>query len=157
MRWLEPVNESGLWEIRKSYKVLIDNFKEEEQLQGPKHGWECNFKINCKLILSGLVTAEQNAIRKQSRISRDCAVDIATAYGLDDGGVRVRFPIRSRLYSMSSRPALGPTQRPIQWVPGAPSLGVKRLGRNADHSPPASSEVKKMWIYTSIPPHAFMA
>jgi hypothetical protein len=27
----------------------------------------------------------------------------------------------------------------------------------ADHSPPASAEVKKMWLYTSTPPYAFMA
>jgi hypothetical protein len=33
--------------------------------------------------------------------------------------------------------------------------GVKRPGREADHSPP-SAEVKKMWIYTSTPPYAFM-
>jgi hypothetical protein len=25
-------------------------------------------------------------------------------------------------------------------------------GREADHSPPTSAEVKKMWIYTSTPP-----
>jgi hypothetical protein len=25
------------------------------------------------------------------------------------------------------------------------------------YSPPASAEVKKMWIYTSTPPYAFMA
>jgi hypothetical protein len=30
---------------------------------------------------------------------------------------------------------MGPTQPPIQWVPGAISLGVKRLGSEADHSP----------------------
>jgi hypothetical protein len=35
--------------------------------------------------------------------------------------------------------------------------GVKLPGREADYSPPASAEVKKMWIYTSIPPYAFMA
>jgi hypothetical protein len=29
--------------------------------------------------------------------------------------------------------------------------GVKRLGREDDHSPLASAEVKKMWIYTSTP------
>jgi hypothetical protein len=34
---------------------------------------------------------------------------------------------------------------------------VKRLGREADHSPPASAEVKKMWICTSAPSYAFMA
>jgi hypothetical protein len=31
----------------------------------------------------------------------------------------------------------------IQWVPGALSLGVKRPGREADHSPPSSAEVKE--------------
>jgi hypothetical protein len=30
--------------------------------------------------------------------------------------------------------------------------GVKRPGREADTSPPASAEVKKMWIYASTPP-----
>jgi hypothetical protein len=32
-------------------------------------------------------------------------------------------------------------ERPIQWVPGALSLGIKRPGREADHSPPSSAEV----------------
>jgi hypothetical protein len=35
--------------------------------------------------------------------------------------------------------------------------GVKRQGREADHSLPTSGEVKKMWIYTSTPPYVFMA
>jgi hypothetical protein len=43
----------------------------------------------------------------------------------------------------ASRTALGPTQPPIEWVPGAFSLGVKRPGREADHSPPSSAEVKE--------------
>jgi hypothetical protein len=30
-------------------------------------------------------------------------------------------------------------------------------GHEADHSPPTSAEVKKIWIYTSTPPYAFMA
>jgi hypothetical protein len=32
---------------------------------------------------------------------------------------------------------------PIQWVSGALSLEVKRLGREADRSPPFSAEVKE--------------
>jgi hypothetical protein len=40
---------------------------------------------------------------------------------------------------------------------GVLSPGVKRQGREADHSPPASAEVKKMRIYTSTPPYTFMA
>jgi hypothetical protein len=46
-------------------------------------------------------------------------------------------------FTLLSRPALGYTQPPIQWVPGALSPGVKRSGREADHSPPASAKVKK--------------
>jgi hypothetical protein len=47
------------------------------------------------------------------------------------------------LFTTVSRTALGTTQPPIQWVPGALSLGVKRLGHEADHSPPSSSEAKE--------------
>jgi hypothetical protein len=34
---------------------------------------------------------------------------------------------------------------------------AKRPGREANHSPPTSAEGKKTWIYTTIPPYAFMA
>jgi hypothetical protein len=40
---------------------------------------------------------------------------------------------------------------------GSSFPGVKRPGREVDHSPPTTAEVKKMWIYTSTPPYAFMA
>jgi hypothetical protein len=45
------------------------------------------------------------------------------------------------MYSTVSRPALGPTQPRIQWVPGALSPGVNRLEREADHSRPSSGKV----------------
>jgi hypothetical protein len=48
-----------------------------------------------------------------------------------------------------------PTSYPM--VTGGFSPGGKRPGREVDHSPPASAEVKIMWIYTSAPPYAFMA
>jgi hypothetical protein len=57
---------------------------------------------------------------------------------------------------MSSRPALGPTQPPTECVPGALTPGVKQQGREADHSPPISAEVKKTWIYGYTPPYVFM-
>jgi hypothetical protein len=56
------------------------------------------------------------------------------------------------LFTTASRPALMPTQPPMQWVPGALSLGVKRLWREADHSRPSSAEVKNAWNCTSTPP-----
>jgi hypothetical protein len=64
-----------------------------------------------------------------------------TGYRLDGRG-----PVPGRdkilLFSTTSRPSLGPTQPPIHWVPGAISLRLKRQGREADHSPPSSAEVK---------------
>jgi hypothetical protein len=46
------------------------------------------------------------------------------------------------LCSVVSRPVLGATQPPIQWVLWALSPEVKRLGHESNHSPPSSAEVK---------------
>jgi hypothetical protein len=42
-------------------------------------------------------------------------------------------------------------------VIGSLSLGVKRPGREANHSHPSSFEVKNVWSYTSTPQYTFMA
>jgi hypothetical protein len=91
--------------------------------------------------------------------NRDSSVGIATGYGLDEEGGGSSSPCRVKnfLFSTSSTPALGPTQPFIQEVPGALSPGVKRSVREADHSSPINAQVKKIQIYTSIPPYAFMA
>jgi hypothetical protein len=80
-------------------------------------------------------------------------------YGLDDRGLAVRVPLGSRMFSSPLRADRfwGSTQHPIPMGTGSISQGVKRPEREADHSPPASIEVKKVWIYTSTPPYAFMA
>jgi hypothetical protein len=78
--------------------------------------------------------------------------DTSLGYGLDDRGLESRQGLEIFLFTTLSRPVLGPTQPPIQWIPGALSLGVKRERREADHSPPSSSEVKNAWSYTSTPP-----
>ena len=46
---------------------------------------------------------------------RDSSVGIATRYGLDGPGIESQW---GRGFPHPSRPALGPTQPPIQWVPG---------------------------------------
>jgi hypothetical protein len=79
-------------------------------------------------------------------------------YGLDDRGSITGWDRNLFLFAIAvSRPALGPTQPPVQWVSGTLSPGVKRPEREADHSPSSSEEVKNTWIYTSIPPYTFMA
>jgi hypothetical protein len=57
------------------------------------------------------------------------------------GVVSIRLSLR--YVTNASRRALEPTQRPIQLVPGALSLEIKRPGSEADHSPPSSAEVKQ--------------
>jgi hypothetical protein len=61
------------------------------------------------------------------------------------------------LFSTACRPVPGPIQPPIQWVSGALSPRVKRQQkREADHSPPSSSEVKKnvdLYIHSPIRLH----
>jgi hypothetical protein len=59
-------------------------------------------------------------------------------YGAERPGDRGSIPGRGeRIFPLASvsRPALGPTQTPVQWVP-FPG-GKARPGRDADHSPPS--------------------
>jgi hypothetical protein len=83
----------------------------------------------------------------------DSAVSIATAYGLDDRWVEVWVPVDLE-YFLVHIVQTGTGAHPASYtmVTGDFSPGVKRPGRETDHSPPASAEVKNMWIYTSIPP-----
>ena len=64
---------------------------------------------------------------------------VATGYGLDGPGIESRW---GRDFPHLSRPALGPTQPLVQWVPGV-SRGKKRPGRGTDPSPLSSAVAKK--------------
>jgi hypothetical protein len=54
-------------------------------------------------------------------------------------------------FRIASGPALRPTQPPIYWVPKALSTKVKRLGREAEQSPPSSVEVKNGGALPPLP------
>jgi hypothetical protein len=66
-------------------------------------------------------------------------IGIATAYGQDNPGIESRW---GRDFPHLSRPSLGPTQPPVQWVPGL-SRGKERPERGANLSPPSTAVVKK--------------
>jgi len=55
-------------------------------------------------------------------------VGIATRYGLNGPGIESRW---SRDFPHLSRPALVPTQPPVQWVPGL-SWSKEQPGRDTD-------------------------
>jgi hypothetical protein len=80
-----------------------------------------------------------------------------TGYRLDDQGVGVRLPVGARIFSSPRPNKLWSPHNLSNGYRGVLSPGVKWQGHEADHSPSASAEVKKMWIYTSTPPYAFMA
>jgi hypothetical protein len=85
-------------------------------------------------------------------VGRDSSVAIATRYGLDGSGIESRW---LRNFPHPFKPALGPTQPPIQWVPGL-SRGVKRPGRGSDHPSQPSAEVKErveLYIYSVSGPY----
>ena len=82
------------------------------------------------------------------RVGRDSSVGIATDNGMDGPGIESRS---GRDFPHLSRPALGPIQPPVQWIPGL-SWGKEWSGRDADPYIPASAVVRKWQSYTSTPP-----
>jgi hypothetical protein len=79
-------------------------------------------------------------------------VGIATGYGLDGPGIESRW---RRDFPHVSTQALGPTQPPVQWVPGL-SWGKGRPGREADPSPSSSAVGHKrveLYLYSPYGPY----
>jgi hypothetical protein len=54
------------------------------------------------------------------------------------------------LFSIAFRLALGPTQSPIQWLPGSISPLVKQMECESNHSPPSSAGVKNAWTFSPL-------
>jgi hypothetical protein len=77
--------------------------------------------------------------------SRNSSVGIDLGYGMDDRGSRVHFPEGAGNFSLHHRVQNDSGAHPVSYPMGTGGsfLGVKRPGREADHSPPSSAEVKE--------------
>jgi hypothetical protein len=85
-------------------KVLIESPERRRSLRRPTCRWEDNIKLNGSTVF------------------------IAIGYRLDDRGAGIQVKgvkVKNFHFSVSSRLAVGPTQPPIKWVPGALSSGGK--------------------------------
>jgi hypothetical protein len=72
--------------------------------------------ILCTTFVRGISLCKKNSvIIYHVNVGRDSSVGIATRYGLVGQGIQCRW---RRDFPHLSRPVLGSTQLPIQWVPG---------------------------------------
>jgi hypothetical protein len=80
-------------------------------------------------------------------------VVVGAGYWLDKKEVGVRFPVGSIIFSFPRRPdwLWGPPSLLCNGYAGALSPGLKRPGREADHSPPSSTEVRKRGSVRPLP------
>ena len=115
------------------------------------HAAMCHITTPAKLCASVCVGCQRFTRRHSEHIvGRDSSVGIATAYRLDGPGIESRWGWD---FPHPSRPALGPTQPPVQWVPGL-SRGYSG-GGGADHPPPSKcrgQEREGLYLYSPSGP-----
>ena len=69
-------------------------------------------------------------------------------YRMEDNGFSYQSGHNIVPFSKKGRPAMGPTQRPLQWLRGDLPSGIKRSG---DRSQPSSVGLKNEWRFNSTP------
>jgi hypothetical protein len=90
-------------------------------------------------------------------MSRGSSGSIVSDHGLDDWVIKVRSPTGAEDFSSSPCIQTGSEAHPASYPvgTGGPFPGGKaRPGRDADHSPPSSAEVKNEYELYLLSPHA---
>jgi hypothetical protein len=121
------------------------------QLEGELIMQLCRVSVNHAVVYSGVTvksitkrSAKYLPLRTLHRpvlefMDWDSSVGIITGYGVDGMRIESRW---GRDISHMSRPALGPTQPPVQWVPFY-FPGLKQPGRGVDYPPHLAPKLKK--------------
>jgi len=91
---------------------------------------------------------KRNGLKLCKKYVGDSVVGIATRYGQDGPGIASRW---GQVFPHPSRPAMGPTQPTIKWVPCL-FPGVKTAGRGVCHPPPSRAEIKERIELYLYPP-----
>jgi hypothetical protein len=125
MLCLTLCEENRLKHLTKGAEDIIWTYKRKWRRVGKEHFHNLRLLNNIRVLAA--------------RVDRDSVVGIATGYGLDGPLIELRL---GRGIPYSTRPALGPTQPPVQWVPSL-LPGGKAAG--AWRWPPtlSSAEVKE--------------
>jgi hypothetical protein len=118
--------------------------------------FSCNTELFCMatffLLLYFFVYFGYLCVARHIYRSWDSSVGTVLGYSLDYWSFKSQQGQGIFFFTTVSRPALGPAEPPIQWIPGALFLGVKQPECEVDHSPPSSGKVTNVWSYTSTPP-----
>jgi hypothetical protein len=72
-------------------------------------------KCSVSIIVNGTTCGDTNYKINNKKCGPGSSVGIAIGYGLDGPGLESRW---GRDFPHLFRPALGPNQSPVQWVPG---------------------------------------
>ena len=124
---------SGFVKCEGGWGEFLDQLRTCQTLKNNSAAWSSCIKLLFATLFPGTAIA-QSVLRLATEW---------TVWGSNPGGGRV-FP-------HSSRRSVGPTQPPIQQVPGL-IPGVKQPGRGVNHPPHLAPRLKKEYSYTSTRP-----
>jgi hypothetical protein len=161
--------QTARYETKEKHRLRMFEKRMQRRIFGPKRdevrrGWIILHNEKLRDLYSSpiMITVVKFLVTFSTRILRTATValsveQLATSWTTKGSGVRA---------SIGSRILTSPYCPYRFWDPpillcngyrGALSSVIRRPGRESDHSPPASANVKRTWLYTSTPPYVSMA